>query len=109
MTSLTLLGGGSFSPELGSVIFGGNTEARMAITSRDGLLALRGLFAPVWLPSGLKAFLSLSNSTLAFEAPPAADTLWAGRISLSVSHLGRFGLGMRVDIEQVQSDEGARF
>lgn len=104
------MGGGFFRPELGSVIVGGYAEAKMAILSRDGLFGRRGLLAPLWLSSGLKVFLSLSNSALALEPAPAADMLWTGRISLLLSRLSRLGLDVRADMVQVQSvDEGSRF
>jgi hypothetical protein len=63
----------------------------------------------LWLPAGLKVFLSLSISMLAFEAAEAAEKLSVGRSSVSVSRLSRFGLMLRADIVQVQGAEMARF
>ena len=57
---------------------------------------------PDWLLDGLKVFVPFNVSALALEAAPAADTLWVGRTSLSVSRLGLFGLVLRVDISQAQ-------
>lgn len=109
MTSLTLFGGGTFSPELGSVIVGGNAEANTAVLSRDGLFGRRELLVPAWLLGGLKVFRSLSTSAFAFEAAPAADTLCVGRIS-SLSRLGRLGLLVLVDIVREQgAEESGRF
>lgn len=98
MTFLTLCGGGVFSPELGSVIVGGDAEANTVMLSREGLFARRELLMLVWLPGGLKVFVSLSMSALELEAAPTADALWAGRTSISVSRLGRLGLVLRADI-----------
>jgi hypothetical protein len=75
MTSVTLVGGGSFSPELGSVIVGGYAVTSTAMLSRDGLFARRGFLALVWLPEGLNGFRSLSVSGLALDVAPAADML----------------------------------
>ncbi|KAI1676015.1 hypothetical protein KJE20_14403 [Pyrenophora tritici-repentis] len=108
MTSLTLRGGGVFSPEPGSVI-GGDVEAHTAMLSRDRLFAQQGLLVPAWLLGGLKVFLSLSMSALVFKAAPAADTLWVGRTSVSVSRLGRLGLVVRADIVQVTGADVTRF
>ncbi|KAF9728470.1 hypothetical protein PMIN01_13603 [Paraphaeosphaeria minitans] len=41
-----------------------------------------GLLVPAWLPGRLKLFLSLRITALAFEAAPAADTLWVCRASV---------------------------
>jgi hypothetical protein len=80
--------------------------------SREGLLARRGLFAPAWLPGGLKVLRSLSVRLLAaFEvAAPAAETLWegstsVGRTFVSVSALRRLGLEVRADIAHSQGVE----
>jgi hypothetical protein len=96
IASLTLRSGAAFSPELGSVIVGGDAEANIVMLSRNGLLARRGLLELAWLPGGLKVFVSLSISALELEAAPIADALWAGIISVSVSRLGRLGLVLRV-------------
>jgi hypothetical protein len=47
MTSVTLVGGGSFSSELGSVIVGGHAVTSTAMLSRDGLFTRRGFLALV--------------------------------------------------------------
>jgi hypothetical protein len=41
MTSVTLVSGGSFGPEVGSVSVGGHAVASTAMLSRDGLFARR--------------------------------------------------------------------
>jgi hypothetical protein len=105
MTSLTLRGGGVFSPELGRNIVGGDADANTAMLLRNGLFARRGLLLLAWLPGGLKVLLSLSISALALEAAPATDTLWIGRTSASVSRLGRLGLVLRADIVYAQGVE----
>jgi hypothetical protein len=76
MISLTLCGGGVFSLELGSTIVGGVEEASTVMLSQDGLFGRRGLLVLAWLLDGLKVFLSLSISVLAFEAEEAAGRLW---------------------------------
>jgi hypothetical protein len=96
MSSVTLCGRRVFSPKLGSVIVGGSAEANTAMLSRDRLFARRGLLVLAWLLGGLNVFLSLRVSTL----DAVVDTLGEGRTSVSVSHLGRLGLVLRVDIVQ---------